>query len=102
MTIKLKMAQDELILSGVQVPTITPAPVSTSLVQETSPTTALPEREVQEQIHKERGIDRGEIKSLVREYLLFHQIKTMEAGNLLITDFLLLYLYYLLHSPCVA
>ncbi|MFP3125932.1 hypothetical protein OH784_25070 [Ectobacillus funiculus] len=42
MTIKMKMAQDELILSGVQVPTITPAPVSTSLVQETSPTTALP------------------------------------------------------------
>ena len=60
MTIKMKMAQDELILSGVQVPTITPAPVSTSLVQETSPTTALPEREVQEQIYKERGIDRGE------------------------------------------
>ncbi|MFP3125929.1 hypothetical protein OH784_25055 [Ectobacillus funiculus] len=48
MTIKMKMAQDELILSGVQVPTITSAPVSTALVQETSPTIALPEREVQE------------------------------------------------------
>ncbi|WP_342046396.1 hypothetical protein [Bacillus sp. OTU530] len=40
MTIKMKMAQDELILSGVQVPTIPPVPVLTSLVQETIPTTA--------------------------------------------------------------
>ncbi|MFP3125934.1 hypothetical protein OH784_25080 [Ectobacillus funiculus] len=53
MTIKIKMSQNELILSGVQVPTITPAPVSTALVQETSPTTAIPEKEVQEQIYKE-------------------------------------------------
>jgi len=74
MTIKMKMAQDELILSGMQVPTITPVPVSTVLVQETSPTTALLEKEVQEQKQepaqkqeqvqeqpqKQRVIDRGE------------------------------------------
>lgn len=72
MTIKMKMAQDELMLSGMRVPTITPVPVSTALVQETSLTTALPEKEVQEQkqektqeqvqeqTHKERVIDRGE------------------------------------------
>ena len=58
MAIKMKMVQDELMLSGMQVPPITPVPVSTALVQETSPTTALPEKEMQEQI--ERGIDRGE------------------------------------------
>ena len=52
MTIKMKMSQDELILSGVQVPAITPAPVSTTLLQETCPTTTLPEKEVQEQIYK--------------------------------------------------
>lgn len=68
MTVKMNMAQDELVLSGMQVPTITPVPVSTALVQETSPTTALPEKEVQEQKqetlqeqpHKKGVIDRGE------------------------------------------
>ena len=38
MTIKMKMAQDELVLSGMQVSTITPVPASTALVQETSAT----------------------------------------------------------------
>ncbi|WP_342046386.1 hypothetical protein [Bacillus sp. OTU530] len=60
MTINVKMVQDELMLSGMQVPPITPVPVSAALVQETNPTTVLPEKEMQEQPHKERVIDRGE------------------------------------------
>ncbi|MFB9758806.1 hypothetical protein [Ectobacillus funiculus] len=39
MTIEMKIAQDELMLSGMQVPPITPVPVSAALVQETNPTT---------------------------------------------------------------
>ena len=61
MTIKMKMAQDELILSGMQVPPITLVPVSTALIQEINPTTVLPEKEMQEQTHKEKVIDRREL-----------------------------------------
>ncbi|MFP3125924.1 hypothetical protein OH784_25030 [Ectobacillus funiculus] len=46
MTIRMKMAQDELMLSGMQVPPITLVPVSTALIQEINPTTVLPEKEM--------------------------------------------------------